>query len=100
MATITKDTKVEAVAILDRMLEVVDNDMLARVGYVSSTIVRPDLAEQGAVCGGHNACAIGSLYLAAGVQPLKADDYDLWYMPSMAVSLEVARRSCVPARHC
>lgn len=73
----------EAFGILDRMLEVVDNDMLAHEGYISRRIVRPDLAEQGAVCRGHNACAIGSFFLAAGVKPKQIGmGRDSWrYMP-------------------
>ncbi len=58
--------------ILDRMAQIVDNDMLVRGDYVENEVTRPDLAESGAICGGHRACAIGSLWIAGGLDPENA----------------------------
>jgi len=67
----TTEVRVEALAILDRMQTMVDNEMVAHVGYVNEYVVRPDLKEAGAICGGRNACVVGSLWLAAGAKPRK-----------------------------
>lgn len=61
--------------IIERMEEIVRNEMLDYGYYVSDEIERPDLAEIGAVCGGRRACAVGSLYLAAGIKPI-VREYD------------------------
>lgn len=62
--------------ILVNMREIAKNDMIQRVGYYDDDIARPDLAESGAICGGHQACAVGSLYLAASVMPKQDGWYD------------------------
>lgn len=56
----------EAVNILGRMESIVRNEMLTRGVYVTDHIVDPELAEQGAICGGRQACMVGSMWLAAG----------------------------------
>ena len=71
----TDDIKNQAIAILDNMREIVRNDMLLRGQYLTDHVARPDLKEQGAVCGGHQACAVGSLYLAGGVKPRRYRDH-------------------------
>lgn len=58
----------KAIQTLDRMRQIVKNDMLTRNEYVTQTVINKKLAEQGAVCRGHKACAIGSLWLAYGVK--------------------------------
>ncbi len=55
--------------ILDRMKQIVENDMVIRATYVEAAISRPDLAVAGAICGGHRACAIGALWMAGGWAP-------------------------------
>jgi len=55
--------------ILDRMAEIAANDMLVRGKYFEPFVSNHNLAESGAVCMGHRACAIGALWLAAGVKP-------------------------------
>ncbi len=59
--------------ILDRMKQIVENDMLIRLTYVEAVLTRPDLAEAGAICGGHRACAIGALWIAGGWTPGHAE---------------------------
>lgn len=63
--------------ILANMREIAENDMIQRVGYYDDLIARPDLAESGAICGGHQACAVGSLYIAAGVMPKQNGWFDV-----------------------
>lgn len=55
------------VEILEGVREIGNNEMMTRGNYVSHDVVRPDLADKGAICGGRQACAVGSLFLAAGV---------------------------------
>jgi hypothetical protein len=43
--------------------------MLRGGSYVSQKIANVALAEQGAICGGHYACLVGSAYIAGGVAP-------------------------------
>lgn len=75
--TITANIKTRALEVLDGMDEIVRNEMVRRGVYVTAEIVNPDLREQGAVCGGRQACAIGSAYLAAGVRLKRDEDGDL-----------------------
>lgn len=65
---ISKKTRDEALAALDGMRDVVKNEMLTHGTYVSSEIENHVLAAAGAVCGGHKACAVGSLWLGGGVR--------------------------------
>lgn len=59
-------------AILKRMATIAANDMMRRGTYLTPKPVDHELVESGAVCRGHQACAIGSLWLAAGVEPVRA----------------------------
>lgn len=61
-------TETKAIETLDRMRQIVKNDMLTRGEYVTQKVVDKKLAEEGAVCRGRKACAIGSLWLAYGVE--------------------------------
>jgi hypothetical protein len=58
----------QALDALNKMSLIVRNDMLMRGEYLTPDIVDYELAKKGAICGGHKACAVGSLYLAAGVR--------------------------------
>lgn len=80
--TITTHTRDKALATLNGMAEIVRNEMVRRGVYVTAEIVNPDLREQGAICGGRQACAIGSAYLAAGVRP-KRDEDDYLVLPGV-----------------
>lgn len=76
--------------ILANMREIAENDMIQHVGYYSPDISRNDLAESGAICGGHQACAVGSLYLAASIIPHQDgwyDDDDVYYPPNVNVNM-------------
>lgn len=58
----------EALTILDGMESITRNEMLTRGTYVTEDIIDLELAEQGAICGGRQACMVGSMWLAAGVK--------------------------------
>jgi hypothetical protein len=57
----------DPIEVLDRMRSIVEHEMIQHDVYISQSVVDRELAAQGAVCGGHRVCAIGALYLAAGV---------------------------------
>jgi hypothetical protein len=65
----TRD-KERAIRTLDNMRQIVKNDMLTVGEYITQNIVQRNLAEQGAICGGRKACAIGSMLLAYGDKPV------------------------------
>lgn len=79
MITETQITK--SIETLEGMRQIVKNDMLTRSEYVSQTIVSRKLAEAGAVCGGRKACAIGSMLLAYGVQPVRDGNWGSISLP-------------------
>lgn len=58
----------KAVTILEGMEQIAERNMLIHGRYVTAEVHSPELAQSGAVCRGHKACAIGSLYLAGGVR--------------------------------
>jgi hypothetical protein len=72
----TEADRTEALAILDRFQQIVDNEALVRGLYVTP-VVAPARIDK--ACGGRNACAIGSLWLAAGVAPVFRDG--TWDLP-------------------
>jgi hypothetical protein len=65
---ISAKTRDEAIRALDGMAQIIRNEMLTHGSYVSSEVVNEELAKQGAICGGHEACAIGSLWIGGGVK--------------------------------
>lgn len=71
----TQGTIEKAVKALDNMKEIVKNDMLEQGVYITESVVDQRLAEQGAICGGRKACAIGSLYIGYGIRPDIEDGY-------------------------
>jgi hypothetical protein len=80
----------DPVEILDNMRTIVEREMLVHGTYLDPFICRPDLAEQGAICGGRRACAIGSLWLAAGVdlEPINSDiDPDNVFLPGCSTGM-------------
>lgn len=58
----------KAIDTLDGTISIARNEMLAHAGYISPSIVNSELAKQGSVCRGHQACLIGSMWLAGGVR--------------------------------
>jgi hypothetical protein len=58
----------KAIDALDGTISIAQNEMMAHVGYMSAMPINRELAKQGAVCRGHQACFIGSLWLAGGVR--------------------------------
>lgn len=53
---------------IDRMRQIVEAEMIMHMDYISDEIDQRR-KEEGAICGGHRACAVGALYLAFGVVP-------------------------------
>jgi hypothetical protein len=70
----TQATKDKAIQALDGMREIVRHEMLTTGTYIEEEISNPRLAKSGAICGGHKHCAIGSLWVGAGIKPVKQDD--------------------------
>jgi hypothetical protein len=56
----------DAIKILDGIEEIARNQMLVRGLYITDEVVRPDLAEAHSICGGRQACMVGSMWIAAG----------------------------------
>lgn len=54
----------QAIGILDRMRKIVKNEQLIKGSYITEEVVDKKLARKGAICGGHQACAVGALWLA------------------------------------
>lgn len=63
----TNITKNQAIKALEGMRTIVHHEMLMRGAYVDNEISNPRL--KGAICGGRKHCAIGSLWVGAGVKP-------------------------------
>jgi hypothetical protein len=59
----------QALDALDGMATIVKREMTGRVGYVSQYTYDKRLAESGAICGGRKYCAVGSLWVGAGIKP-------------------------------
>jgi hypothetical protein len=74
----------DPIKILDDMTEIVKNDMLVRGQYVSNKIVDHDLYNSGAICRGRQACAVGSMWLAAGV-PVNINWYEEAELPGASI---------------
>lgn len=68
---ITDAIKKDAIKALDGMEEIVRNERIWAGTYLSE-IEDTDLAKSGAICGGRYACAIGSLWLGAGIKPTRS----------------------------
>jgi hypothetical protein len=67
MVVTDEATRAEALKILDGVEEMAKAEMIAARAYVTLVWDR-ERAEAGAICGGRKACAVGSLWLAAGVK--------------------------------
>src|SRR5688572_27543090 len=65
MTQYSQSTIDKAHAILDGVVAISGREMLIHGTYVTSDVVRPDLAREGAICGGRQACLLGSVALAA-----------------------------------
>src|SRR4051812_668533 len=82
-----ESTKEKALDALTGMAAIVKNEMLMHNNYVTPTVVNEKLAKAGAICRGHKACAIGSLWLGAHVRMTLDDEYDgikYYDMPGVA----------------
>lgn len=68
MPTYRKNTIDGALNALDGMAQIVNNDMLVRGAYVSDDF-DPKMSDS--ICGGHKYCALGALWVGAGISPEK-----------------------------
>lgn len=68
-----------ALKILDNMEQIVNNEMLIRGAYVDSDYFNP--AMSGSICEGKKYCAIGSLWVSAGIKP-EGNRRDGFILPS------------------
>lgn len=59
----------KALETLDNMRQIVKNEQLKRGEYVSQE-KDDELAAQGAICGGHKACLLGTTWLGYGIKPI------------------------------
>lgn len=66
-------TVAKALDTCDGVIEIAKNEMLVQGDYVSSTIMNHELKAKGSVCGGRQACLVGSEYLAYGVRMFAED---------------------------
>lgn len=84
---ITAETRAEAGKIFEGMEQIVRNEMLIRGVYITEYVANPALAESGAICGGHQACMVGSMWLAAGIKPrwFDEDGYRYFELPGTSV---------------
>lgn len=67
----------KAIKTLNGVIQIARNEQLRRGVYISDEIVNERLAAKGAICGGHQACFVGSLFIAAkgSVTPLYDHGY-------------------------
>lgn len=82
---ISETTRAKALKALDGMATIVKAERLERGVYVSDEVVDPRRA--GALCQGRNYCAIGSLWVGAGIRPTIGRWVDLDERPRVTVSL-------------
>ncbi len=59
-----------ALETLDNVISIAKREMMVQGTYISDGVVDEKLARKGAICGGHQACFVGSLYLGAKI-PIK-----------------------------
>lgn len=100
-----KEIRAEAIQILKGIDEVAKNEMLSFGEYVRN-VTRPDLAAKGSICGGREACLIGSAYLAAGLDAgsLTLVDFDaqmgrtefLADMPALRLAIQALDSVALP----
>lgn len=74
MAAYPDPRTVTASEVLAGLRGIVEREQLDHAGYVSGDIDH-ELAESGALCRGHRACAVGATWLAAGVKPQRDRAY-------------------------
>lgn len=80
---ITAEVRAEAVKIFEGMEQIIRNEMLVRGVYITEEVVDPALAKSGAICGGHQACMVGSMWIAADVR-MERDDEGFLDLPGVA----------------
>lgn len=73
-----KTTVLKALDDLDGLISIAEREQLQQGIYVSHNIDQ-ELKNEGAICGGRQACLVGSLYLAHGVKAEKTGSKTSWY---------------------
>jgi hypothetical protein len=74
----TREIVERAIETLDGVIQIARHEQLRQGTYLTGKVVNHKLAKEGAICGGHQACFIGSLWLGAGVkmrQDRRGDSY-------------------------
>lgn len=92
--SISEATRQKALNTLNGMAEIARSDMMKPGSYVSDKLLVPQRAK--AICGGHHACAIGSLWLGGGVK-MVTDKWGDAELPG--VSDGVIREQFLAPRH-
>lgn len=70
----------------DGVIEIANNEMLIQGDYVTHRVENEELARQGSICGGHQACLVGSIYIAHGVKPWReSSGVDGWGVEARGV---------------
>lgn len=77
------DTYEHALRAIDGVVELAELGVLVREDYLTPEPVYRDLAEMGAIGGGHGACLLGSLWLGYGEKPLWVDKRSCWDLPGI-----------------
>lgn len=67
------NTQEKALSTCDGVIEITKNEMLVHGIYVSDNIRNRDLKARGSICGGRQACLVGSVYVSYGVGVFRAD---------------------------
>lgn len=78
---VTQEVKDEALEILRQMGYLARKDKIKRVGYINEAdFGNAEPVKEVPLCNGFNMCAIGSLWISAGVKPRK-DKWGDWGLP-------------------
>jgi hypothetical protein len=70
----TNTVKQGALDALDGMQQIVEREMVTKGTYVTSYIVVPELKDS--LCGGRKYCALGALWVGAGIAPVTIAEPD------------------------
>lgn len=68
MSAVSDRTRQSALNALAGMEQIVDAEMLIHGEYATDVIVNSKLFESGAICGGRQYCAVGSLWVGGGIK--------------------------------
>jgi hypothetical protein len=83
----TNTVKQDALDALDGMQQIVEREMITQGTYVTAYVADPELKDS--ICGGRKYCAIGALWVGAGIAPVfmgktEDDGYAHMKLPGIA----------------